>query len=888
MKRHITAVLTALCMLTAPAVPLMPERMQMFTAHAEESGTLTTPYSIGDVTGDCTINANDANAVLIAAAKLGTGSISGLTYEAKKAADVNADGTINANDANIILRFAAAVGTGAKVKIEDYQETTEPEPYISPMLELEEPQTVSNEEDALALLDTQIAAIGLSGKAEEHFRLSMIDENSTRRFYQMQQQYQGIDVYGASVLLSVNQENSCDCMVNYTTLDVSGDTNADLSEKQALQAVRDLDAYGSVEQTVSLGQIMYPDASGTYRLCYEFYVDAIAPDEKHCYHDTVFLDADTGEILAQNTCVLGDTAERTSQTLTDSAGNPLHYHLLETEQDYLIDEYTGIHMYNAKNNLVDVRYLDSAGEPISAEHIEYEDIYGFRFIGTSSLWRPESWFASMDDANSADSGYDRLLEIYEQFEKVYDFYESKGMSGFCTPAKAGMHDPHVIAVITNSGDLYSNANSMSHIPRGLNSTVIKISPEYVESCNEDVIYHEYTHSVIGCKDKLITYVNENGALNEAYADIMGDVIANDHSWTHGKRDAKSERSRNDSEWISTSLKPTELNDYNGVHKNCEVIYHCAYLMYQQLTDRFGMSEDAAMAEVGNLWFDSMSYLPQDNATFEDCLEALYRAGKDRKYDIKRLQMIEDCFCDINVKRTSEFSLQDAVRTYSGTYTFATGQGLTGLDFTIFSLQEDGQAEALFSFHAHPSNSGVPSGSYRMAGTVQNVSDSGCMTIGFKGKEWIVQPSGFHMLNFTAAIDLRSGTLTSKDYEINLTTSRVVPYTDLTGTYEGTYVAGQGLTAMRLKIITCSENGLLSATTEFYEHPDNPGVPSGSTHHSGKIAGVSQDGTVRVLLEGAEWIEQPLHYKLLNFLTVISPDRKTIVSDDYALDLEKTG
>ena len=175
----------------------------------------------------------------------------------------------------------------------------------------------------------------------------------------------------------------------------------------------------------------------------------------------------------------------------------------------------------------------------------------------------------------------------------------------------------------------------------------------------------------------------------------------------------------------------------------------------------------------------------------------------------------------------------------------------------------------------------------MVGTVQNVSDSDCVTISFKGTEWIVRPSGYNMLDFTAAIDLAAGTLTSEDYAINLTTSRVVPYTDLTGTYEGTYVAGQGITSMRLKILSCSENGLLSATTEFYEHPDNPGVPSGSTYHSGKIAGVSQDGTVMVLLEGVEWIERPKNYNMLKFLAVISPDQKTIVSNDYALDLKKT-
>ena len=69
---------------------------------------------------------------------------------------------------------------------------------------------------------------------------------------------------------------------------------------------------------------------------------------------------------------------------------------------------------------------------------------------------------------------------------------------------------------------------------------------------------------------------------------------------------------------------------------------------------------------------------------------------------------------------------------------------------------------------------------------------------------------------------------------------------------------------------------------------DPGVPSGSTYHSGKIAGVSQDGTVKVLFEGKEWIEHPANYTMLKFLAVISPDRKTLVSDDYALDMKKTG
>ena len=82
--------------------------------------TQKTKISLGDVNNDGSINAEDANAILIAAARLGTGKASGLTAELEKAADVNNDGVLNAKDATSVLRYAAAVGTGQKVSIEDF------------------------------------------------------------------------------------------------------------------------------------------------------------------------------------------------------------------------------------------------------------------------------------------------------------------------------------------------------------------------------------------------------------------------------------------------------------------------------------------------------------------------------------------------------------------------------------------------------------------------------------------------------------------------------------------------------------------------------------------------------------------------------------------------
>lgn len=87
-----------------------------------ETGDTTEPVKalLGDVNLDGVVNAKDATALLIAAAKLGTGQPSGLTAIQESVANVNGDKSINAMDAATILRYAAALGTGKAGDITDY------------------------------------------------------------------------------------------------------------------------------------------------------------------------------------------------------------------------------------------------------------------------------------------------------------------------------------------------------------------------------------------------------------------------------------------------------------------------------------------------------------------------------------------------------------------------------------------------------------------------------------------------------------------------------------------------------------------------------------------------------------------------------------------------
>lgn len=78
--------------------------------------------AMGDLNLDGAVDSTDAAAILVAAAKLGTGSESGLNASQTASADVNGDGLVNANDASYVLQYAAYVGSGGTDSMETYME----------------------------------------------------------------------------------------------------------------------------------------------------------------------------------------------------------------------------------------------------------------------------------------------------------------------------------------------------------------------------------------------------------------------------------------------------------------------------------------------------------------------------------------------------------------------------------------------------------------------------------------------------------------------------------------------------------------------------------------------------------------------------------------------
>ena len=82
-------------------------------------------------------------------------------------------------------------------------------------------------------------------------------------------------------------------------------------------------------------------------------------------------------------------------------------------------------------------------------------------------------------------------------------------------------------------------------------------------------------------------------------------------------------------------------------------------------------------------------------------------------------------------------------------TYACRQGVTALELTI-DVASSGQANAIFSFGPNEANPSIPSGSYRMTGTV---SESGPrLLVRLAPDSWIDQPENYMMVGINADSD----------------------------------------------------------------------------------------------------------------------------------------
>ena len=180
----------------------------------------------------------------------------------------------------------------------------------------------------------------------------------------------------------------------------------------------------------------------------------------------------------------------------------------------------------------------------------------------------------------------------------------------------------------------------------------------------DTVAHEFTHGVMSSINGLGNK-KESGALNEAYADIMGLLIegkTNEYKWimmedtdtftndTALRRDLSKDQ---DSVRYTVHYSALQNNDYEtiisiedadqeGAHVYSTIFSHAAYLM---MTDRkTSQIRDETWASV---FYNSMFYLTS-SSKFTDARNAVLVAAKNHGFSVAQMQAIRKAFDDVEI------------------------------------------------------------------------------------------------------------------------------------------------------------------------------------------------------------------------------------------------
>ncbi len=206
--------------------------------------------------------------------------------------------------------------------------------------------------------------------------------------------------------------------------------------------------------------------------------------------------------------------------------------------------------------------------------------------------------------------------------------------------------------------------------------------------------------------------------------------------------------------------------------------------------------------------------------------------------------------------------------WDGVYFNSAGtNGKMKLQLTIEEIYTDGYCTATFAFSEHPENPDTAHGSYTMRGNYDFTNDK----LNLRKDAWVERPDNWNMLDVSAVVDIAAKTMTGSTESYNglqlskTTDTLWLDATDaeqsglLLGTWTGHYFQHQGKTALSLTILDLGADGTVSARFDFSEHPDNPGVPTGSYTMTG-----TYDFDARALnLDGVEWLLHPNGYFMVS-------------------------
>lgn len=348
----------------------------------------------------------------------------------------------------------------------------------------------------------------------------------------------------------------------------------------------------------------------------------------------------------------------------------------------------------------------------------------------------------LDFITSADNqGWDNnYLITYYNYILAYDYYADmniKSVDGFETPILI------TVNMCYENGEPDDNAYYY-----GINNGWACFGSSQVNCYGEglDIVAHEFTHGITRNAMMGTKYANETGAINEAYSDIMGNIIemsfneTTDQSWLVGENTGTTLRSMSDPNafqqpayvgdlyYGSNVLTAHQFNDNGSVHTNNSLLSHIAYQL-----NASGMS----LSDQSKLWFTSIELLTP-LADYDDVHACLLFSAK-----INGLEQYSDTitglFLNAGLLGNREESAYTSSKAGCGRLEFNVSEELaTGIDFVeVYTVNLDGSGN--YQFAVCPDVNGrisvlLPAGQYMFV--YNHVTDEGILSYGFQQSGWV--------------------------------------------------------------------------------------------------------------------------------------------------------
>lgn len=473
-------------------------------------------------------------------------------------------------------------------------------------------KTINNTNDLKEVME-QIKKIFEINNVQEEFK---IVETVDKSRYVMQQVYNGIEVYGREIVIILDKENKITSINSNYLKNINISIIPQISDEQVEKIIEN--EFGS--EILSSELAIYSLKEDKPVLAWKTTIR----NSKGI--NTIILNSNTGEIISNIPQFI--TYDQTIGSGTDIFNKYIEFDVIKQENDYkLANSSISMNKVANFNNLIREYSIES-------------------IISKDNVWegRLNEQYSVLGDKLASNA-----ITVYKNVLNIDSFY-SDILSNNTVPG-------YSIYLIMYE-DLETKNNAMAEVNTGKlvfgndtdnNSMGIAI----------DVVGHEMTHVITKSINKGI-YEGHSAAVNEAYSDIMGELI--DHyynpqkqDWVTGDSINAGKRSLSNPEAYGTASKLNGNNFFenaetNTYYSNSTVVSHAAYLMYE------GGIKD--VEKLATLWYKSIKYMSK-KLDYTDCRYAVLKAAEEMEMTEQEINIINRAFDEVGIKApvSKEFNIK---------------------------------------------------------------------------------------------------------------------------------------------------------------------------------------------------------------------------------------